>query len=171
MDANQIKQSNPRRSPRLMAGIILILLGAVALLQRWANVDSYATLLLGLGMLAWGSAAHKGGWIIPGGVLGGIGLGILILSGPWHIPAELRSGVFLLCFALGWFSIAVLTALFARPIAWPLIPGGIMALIGGILLVTNGGIPASDWNLVLAAGLISIGVVLIFFKGRDRKNG
>ena len=170
MDQNSENKINYRRNPRVVAGVILVLLGAATLLQRWLNIGNTIVLLLGLGFLIWGSVSHRTGLIIPGGVLSGIGLGILAIQGPWRLPLAGQNGIFLLCFALGWFLITLLTALFTCTQAWALIPGGIMALIGGAILVTNGAFRWLDLNLVYAAILILIGLVLLLFRGRPGKN-
>jgi hypothetical protein len=168
-------ESNPEKKPnfhpnRLIAGVILILAGLTVLLQRWFDISMYAVLLLGIGMLVWGSFSHLKGWIIPGGVLTGIGLGILAMEGPWHFPAELQSGIFLLCFAFGWFLIALLTALFTCFQWWALIPGGIMAVIGGSILVTNGAVNWENLNLFYAGILICVGLFILVFRSRPRKD-
>jgi hypothetical protein len=168
MESNMQKKSNFRPN-RLIGGIILILAGLAVLLQRWFDIGMYAVLLLGVTMLVWGSLSRETGWIIPGGVLTGIGLGILAMEGPWHFPAQLQSGIFLLCFAFGWFLITLLTALFTCAHWWALIPGGIMAALGGSLLVTNGAIHWEDLNLFYAGVLICIGLFLLVFKSRSRK--
>ena len=155
---------------RIAAGVILIVLGTATLLQRWLDSGNYIVLLLGLGMLIWGSLSHKTGLIIPGGVLTGIGLGILAIQGPWHFPFDGQNAIFLLCFALGWFLITLLTALFTCTQWWALIPGGIMALIGGTILVTNGAFRWMDLNLVYAAILIVVGLILLVFRGGTKKN-
>jgi uncharacterized membrane protein HdeD (DUF308 family) len=164
------KKPRPRWDNRLAAGVLLILFGAAALLQRWFDIGSFVVLLLGLFMLVWGVISRRTGWIIPGGVLTGIGLGILALEGPWQFPAPDQDAVFLLCFAFGWFLIAILTAVFTSPQWWALIPGGIMALIGSGILVTNGAIPWKDLSLVYAAILIAVGLFLILRKGRPGKD-
>jgi hypothetical protein len=169
MDPILEKKINNRTNHRLVAGIVLILFGATVLLQRWFDVSTYVVLLLGCAMLVWGSITHRSGWIIPGGVLSGIGLGILVMEGPWHFPIELQNGVFLLCFAFGWFLITFLTALFTCTQWWALIPGGIMAIVGGSILMTNGAVRWDDLNLVYAAILIIIGLILLVYKGRARK--
>jgi len=172
MEPNLEQKTNRRYTGGLIAGIILILMGISALLEQWFDIGMYVVLLLGAAMLVWGSYSRQGGWIIPGGVLSGIGLGILALEGPWHFPMVLQSGIFLLCFAFGWFTITALSALFTTcTIWWALIPGGIMALLGGSILVTRGAIRWEDLNLVYAGILICIGLVLLIFKGRSRKNG
>jgi len=164
------KKITRRHNSRIAAGIILIVFGAATLLQRWLDIGNYIVLLLGLGMLIWGSLSHKTGLIIPGGVLTGIGLGILAIQGPWHFPFDGQNAIFLLCFALGWFLITLLTALFTCTQWWALIPGGIMALIGGTILVTNGAFRWMDLNLVYAAILIVVGLILLVFRGGTKKN-
>ncbi len=127
MDTNLEKKPRSHHHRGVASGIILILIGSAILLQRWLGVENYIVLLLGLTMLVWGSVSHKGGLIIPGGVLTGIGLGILAMQGPWQFPPADQNGVFLLCFALGWFLITALTALFtctsggrsSREGSWP----------------------------------------------------
>ena len=170
MDPISEKKVNHRCNHRIAAGVILVLFGAATLLQRWLDIGNYIVILLGLGMLIWGSVSRRSGWIIPGGVLTGIGLGILAMQDPWQFPVADQSGVFLVCFALGWFLITLLTALFTCTQLWALIPGGIMALIGGGILVTNGTIRWMDLNLVYAVILIVIGLILLVTRGRVKKN-
>ena len=45
-----------------------------------------------------------------------------------------------------------------------------MAVIGGSILVTNGAVRWEDLNLVYAVILISIGLVLLVYRGRAKKN-
>ena len=170
MEPNYENKINRRRNHRIVAGVILVLFGLATLLQRWLDIGNYIVIVLGAGMLVWGSVTHRSGWIIPGGVLSGIGLGILAMQGPWQIPIADQNGVFLLCFAMGWFLITLLTALFTCTQWWALIPGGIMALIGGSILVTNGAIRWMDLNLVYAFILIVIGLILLVFRGREKNN-
>ena len=170
MDTNLQKKIDNRRNHRLAGGVVLILFGLASLLQRWFNIGNYLVLLLGLGMLAWGSVSRRTGWIIPGGVLAGIGLGILATEGRWFFPHADQNGIFLVCFAFGWFLITGLTAIFTCIQWWALIPGGIMVLIGGSILATNGVVRWQDLNLVYAIILIFIGLVLLAYRGRPRKN-
>jgi hypothetical protein len=170
MDSNPEKKINNRHNHTIAIGVVLILFGTATLLQRWYDIGNYIILLLGAGMLVWGSVSHRSGWIIPGGVLTGIGLGILAMQGPWQFPAVDQNGIFLLCFACGWFLITILTALFTCIQWWALIPGGIMALFGTGILVTNGAVRLEDLNLVYAFILISIGVGLLVYRGKPKKN-
>lgn len=170
MDTNLEKKIDNRRNHRIVAGVILILFGLASLLQNWLDIGNFIVLLLGLGMLVWGSVSRRTGWIIPGGVLTGIGMGILAEEGHWFFATADQSGVFLVCFALGWFLITLLTALFTCTQWWALIPGGIMAVIGGSILVTNGTVRWQDLNLVYAILLLFIGLFLIAYKGRPKKS-
>jgi hypothetical protein len=170
MNSNPEKKINNRHNHYIAIGVVLILFGTATLLQRWFDIGNYIVLVLGVGMLVWGSVSHRGGWIIPGGVLTGIGLGILAMQGPWQFPAVIQNGIFLLCFAFGWFLITILTALFTCTQWWALIPGGIMGLFGASILVTNGAVRWEDLNLVYAFILISIGLVLLVYRGRPKKN-
>ena len=96
----------------------------------------YLVLAAGVGMLALGSLLRKTAWIIPGGVLSGIGLGIVLSEGPWKFPVARQSGLFLLCFALGWFLITLLSRFTtSRTQWWALVPGGIMTALGCIILI------------------------------------
>jgi hypothetical protein len=170
MDTNLERKTNDRRNHRIAAGVILIVFALASLLQRWLDIGNYIVLVLGLGMLIWGSVSCRTGWIIPGGVLTGIGLGILAEEGHWFIATVDQGGVFLVCFALGWFLIALLTGIFTRTQWWALIPGGVMAIIGGGILVTNGAVRWQDLNLVYAIVLFCVGLFLVAYKGRSLKS-
>lgn len=125
---------------RIVGGIALIALGLIALAAQFIDFGETAGLLIvpGLGVifLLWGLLARQSAFLIPGGILGGIGLGILLITGPYEIAnEELQGGVFMLAFAFGWFLIPILSTIFTGDNHWwALIPGGIMALIGGGLL-------------------------------------
>ena len=170
MDTNLEKKIDNRRNHRFAAGVVLIVFGGASLLQRWLDIGNIIVLILGLGMLAWGSISHRTGWIIPGGVLTGIGLGILAQEGHWFFPLADQNGVFLICFAIGWFLITLLSSLFTCTQWWALIPGGIMAVIGSSILVTNGAVRWEDLNLVYAIILLSAGLFLLAYKGRSKKD-
>jgi len=170
-----MNQIEPNRTDRhrhgIAAGIILVMLGISMLFSRWLALDlgQYLALLLGLAMLAWGMFSHSGGWIIAGGILTGIGTGVLVFNGPWHIAGEYQPGLFLLCFALGWFLIPLLTRLFTPcTYWWPFIPGGIMALIGCALLFVHGAMREDVVNVLQAALLILAGLYLVFRRPRVR---
>ena len=160
------------RPQRVAGGVILILAGITLLLARFLDIGMFLVLLLGAAMLVWGAISRTVGWIIPGGVLSGIGLGILALEGPFKL-ADLadvpRGGVFMLCFALGWFLITLISRLVGcETMWWALIPGGIMAVIGGAMLLGGAWLKLLELsNLLWPAALILVGLALIF---RTRRN-
>ena len=135
---------------RWLTGIALIAIGMLVLVVQFAKSETLGLLLLpGLGLifLLWGSLARSVGLFIPGGVLSGIGLGVYLTAGPLsYLEGEAEGAVFLLAFAAGWGLITLLSALVCRETHWwPLIPGGIMALIGGALLAGGPGLTALEW--------------------------
>jgi hypothetical protein len=127
----------------LAGGLILVTIGLIALAGQFINFDSFPDLemfivpAIGIVLLLWGIITRQAGPIIPGGIMSGIGLGIVLIASPFEIvsPAN-EGGIFMLSFALGWVLITVLTAVFTpRTHFWPLIPAAIMALVGGTVLV------------------------------------
>ena len=170
MDQNETRKID-RQAHGIVGGIVLMLIGLAMLLSHWLRLDvgEYGLLLLALGMLAWGAYSHAHGWIIAGGILSGIGIGILVFNGPWEIASQYQPGVFLLCFALGWFLIPLFTRLFtACTIWWAFIPGGIMAIIGCALLIVHGSMQQDVVNVLQAALLILAGLYLVLRKSRVR---
>ena len=152
-----------------IGGVLLIVTGLFFLLNQFFDLpglDSlaiYFVLALGLFFLAWGVVSREDGLMIPGGILTGIGLGIALIAGPLEIAdGEASGGVFMGAFALGWVLITVFTALFTDETHWwPLIPGAIMALISGALLVSGPFAVALEWlgklwPLALIAGGIAV---------------
>jgi len=170
MDERIERKPLNQRAIRLTAAIVLILVGLTALLSNLFNFELYLVLLIGVCLLVWGIFSHRSGRIIPGSVLSGIGLGILALQGPWNLALsdKGRSGFFMLCFALGWFLITALTCLVtSKTLWWPLIPGGIMAVTGMVLLINN------QWflnflNLIWPVVLILVGLYLVLVWSRSK---
>jgi hypothetical protein len=169
-----MKQTNtiPANRNALIGGLILIFGGALALAgqvvpDNWGlNFGLLVLLGLGVAFHIAGLLTRQAGWFIPGGILSGIGAGVALVDGPLarFVPAGLLpgddGGLFMLAFAGGWFLIVLTTALFTDETQWwPLIPGGIMALIGlaagfGSIFETVLSLLGRAWPLALiAAGL------------------
>ncbi len=86
-----------QRRGALIGGLILILGGLLAFAGQYIP-DSWGLhfallVLLGLGaaFLAAGILTREAGWIIPGGILSGIGAGVALVDGPLtrFVPAGL----------------------------------------------------------------------------------
>ncbi len=130
----------------LIAGLILVLVGVLALFRNWLPFDlaqfftTYLFLILGLAFIVAGIYTREAGWLIPGGILTGLAAGFAFLIGPLagYVSDEAGAGVFLLGLAGGFALITVLTLLFTREhFWWALIPAAVLALVG--LAVGYGG--------------------------------
>ncbi len=157
-------------------GMILIGIGVLFLVSRWFDFsgvsDSWGFFLLpalGLFFLIWGIVTREGGLMIPGGILSGVGWGsVLVESNLFSGAAE--GGVFLVSLGLGFASIALVTALFAKKKhMWSLIPGGILVSIGGAILF--GGVLMTLLTLVgkfWPVILIIVGIATILKANRQQ---
>lgn len=158
------KQKN--LSSSMTTGIVLIAVGISWLLFRLIDQPNLFPLFLGAGFLIAGSLTRKPGLIIPGGIVGGVGLGILAvennLFGSLNEPAE--GAAFLIAFSLGWFSIPLFSRLFCRQTEWwAFIPGSIIALVGVLILGGETGLQILQWignywpvSLIIIGGYVLI---------------
>lgn len=131
-----------RKRNRSAAGIALIAIGLLVLvgqLTAWTNMVWLVLPALGLIFLAWGLVTRNFGLMVPGCILGGLGLGLFTMIGPLSDTlAWAQPSVFLFCFAAG-FALISLFSLFMDDHFhwWPLIPAAIIALVG-VALITGG---------------------------------
>jgi hypothetical protein len=125
-DTPDSSPADPLRRRRI-AGLVLLIIGGLTLLDRSWSIDlgESAPLVLGLIFLVWALGARKCGLLIPGGILTGIGAGLLLRD------VYGGNSTFLFCFAGGWVLITLLSLIaFRRWVWWPLIPAGAMAFSG-----------------------------------------
>lgn len=145
--------------PMIPGGILAgISLGAWATTLPMVQGDAEGGAFLLSFALGWYSIIALTAWftdetqwwpLIPAGILGGIGAGVVAMN-TFAVRGDAEGGVFLLSFALGWFSITALSALLTKePQWWAAIPGTILAVIGAAVLM--GGVAlqtlevVSDW--------------------------
>jgi hypothetical protein len=124
-------------------------------------------LLLGGVFLIWGWNRKKIGLVIPGCVLATVGPGISIAWSKSTDPQGLiETGVMLVWFSLGWFLITVISrVLYKKFTWWPLIPGGVLAMVGWGLYI--GGNPSNALGFVGntgSIGLIIFGIYLLLLR-------
>ncbi len=158
----------------IIGGILLVLFGLLALSGQFVNFGELVGLLIvpgiGLIFLIAGIVARQPGFLIPGGILSGIGAGILLIEGPFaHVKGDAEGGIFLLAFAAGWVLITVTTAVFSKQTHWwPLIPGSILALIGGGLL--TGGLMQGVLEIVgkIWPIFLILGGIYILYRGSQQ---
>lgn len=164
--STNVTPSSERREA-VIGGTLLVAIGLLVLLVQNIKTESLGLLFLpalgGLFLVA-GILGRQVGFIIPGGILTGIGMGVVLTQNPaLAVTDTAQGGVFFLGFALGWFLITVLSRVFTRdPQWWALIPGTIMALIGGALMLGGTALNVLEfagrwWPLILVA----LGLVII----------
>jgi hypothetical protein len=150
------------------------LLGSWFLLTPLKPVDYVLYLPAGLGVifLICGVLTRKFGLIIPGCILASVGPGIFFAWGVAGEPNGLsQTGIMLVTFALGWG----LITLFSRVttdgfVWWPLIPGGILAMVGWGLYI--GGNPNNALSFIGntgSVGLVIFGVYLLLWRNDIRR--
>lgn len=142
------------------SGWVIIAVGIPFLLAQLSLLDFVFWVVTGVGsgLLIWGLGRKWIGLIIPGSILSTIGAGIYFAWAKATTSAGLsETGIMLVWFALGWGAIIVFFRIInARFIWWPLIPGGIMAVVGWGLY--SGGSPNAALSFIGNTG--SIGVLI-----------
>lgn len=145
----------------LIPGGIFLGFGCVFIFTNLRLVDFVLFLSLGIVIpfLIWGVASRLLGLIIPGSILAGIGPGVYVAWGKIGEPNGLtQTGIMLVCFALGWMLITLFSKFITNKIIWwPLIPGGILAMVGWGLYI--GGDPDNAASFIGNTG--SIALVLV----------
>ena len=158
--------SSERRNA-VVGGVVLVAIGLLVLVAQNVKTESLGLLFLpalgGIFLIA-GIIGRQVGFLIPGGILTGIGVGAILEQNAMAAGnGTVQGGAFLLGFAGGWFLITVLSKIFTSHTQWwPLIPGGIMVLIGGGLLLGGAALNVLEfagrwWPLILVA----VGLVII----------
>lgn len=151
----------------LVGGVALILIGLLTLAGQVFEMENLGLLVLpalASIFLVWGLITRTFGLIIPGGILAGIGLGAILVERSWMPMTEMaQGGVFLLSFAAGWVLITLLSPFVSkRLIWWPLIPGGILAAIGAMLLAGETGVKMLELlSYAWPVALIVLGLYLV----------
>lgn len=158
----------------VLTGTILAAIAAVFLFTDLALVDFVFFIVTGTGLalLVWGVVDHLFGLIIPGSLLVGIGPGI---NYAWGIPltesALANTGIMLVWFAFGWALIVLFSRLIlSKFVWWPLIPGGVLAMVGwGLYIGGNPGSALSFIGNTGSVGLIIIGLYLLLLRNGIRR--
>ena len=150
---------------QLVFAVILIAIGIVGLVARFwqptPDMGGWIVAAIGLGFLAGFAFTRHYGYLVPGGILTGLGIGIVVSQTVAWTTSEGEGGGVVLGLGLGFISIAVIGNLLRleRSTWWALIPGGILATVGSALLVGNGAVQLLDW---WGVGLIAIGLIVVW---------
>jgi hypothetical protein len=142
-----------------IGGVVLIAIGVAFLLgQLLPNAGRFVPLLVGLSFLAVFLVTRAYGFLVPAGIVTGVGVGIALAV---EDQGRVGGGLFLVSLGLGFIAIVILGALFRlrENHPWPLVPGGILCTIGLITLAGTryGDVARYAWPAVLIAlGLLFV---------------
>jgi hypothetical protein len=142
-----------------VAGLVIAGLGLFFLAgQVEPDIWQYVPLIIGLALLGVFVLRREYGFLVPGSILTGVGIGIVLERAA--VSGDAGGGVMMLSLAGGFLGIWVLGSIYRLPQNhwWPLIPGGILTLIGLALFV---GDEAQDllrfWPIIL----VVIGAIVL----------
>ncbi len=164
-------------NPRVMTGVVVIALGVVMLIASLTDsqlVGQMIVLLLGVIFLTWGVMVRHPAPLIPGCILTGLGVGIVLSQ--WlftNISGQAQGGIVTLCLGLGFLLIMPAQQFVTRQTAhwWPLIPGGILTLTGFGLLLGDAGVTMLTWmGRLWPLALIAVGGALLYQALRSHRS-
>jgi hypothetical protein len=170
---NNTPETKPERDPvrsRRVAAFVLLAVAGFALFREYIPIGwrEGGLALLGIMFVVWAGLARNAGLLVPGGILTGIGVGIVLRH-------EFGPAAFLFSMAGGFLLVSLLSlAMFgkAKSTWWTVFPAGGLAFAG---LVQTAGPDVREW--LRAVGpvwpyiLIAIALWLLFTKPRSRDNG
>jgi hypothetical protein len=154
----------------IRGGLVLILVGVAFLAANLIPaLVAYVPLLIGLGLLLLFAIRRSYGLLVPAGIVTGVGLGIFLAT---RLAEPSAGAAFLWSLGGGFLAIWLLGLLFRLPENhwWPLIPGGILILVGGaaaestlardsLVLLGNW------WPLILVA--VGLMILVQHYRGED----
>jgi hypothetical protein len=161
-----------RRAMAWWALFVATISGAISinfLLSRQSVLNYVFTISIAISIvfLLWGTRKRQLGMLIPGLLIVTIGIGIFFAwNGRIHPKGLQETGTMLVWFALGWILITVVSKIFSKKFVWwPLIPGGVLAMVGsGLYIGGNPGNALGFFQNTGSIGLIMFGVYLILLK-------
>ena len=152
------KGAGTDRRDRIVFAVILIVVGAVGLVSQVVDLPEstggWIVLLIGLGLLGAFTYTRQYGYLIPAGIMTGLGAGIIASESLAFANDEATGGAVVLGLGLGFLAIWLIGTVMdvANNHWWPIIPGGILAVVGGALLIGGEAVNLLDyWGLVIIA--------------------
>ncbi len=159
---------------RIVLAIILIVVGVVSLASQMfefsTDVGGLVVTVIGLGLLAAFAYTRQYGYLIPAGIMTGLGVGIIASESFAFVDEQTTGGAIVLGLGVGFLAIWVIGGIMrlAQNHWWPLIPGGILAVVGGALLLGGDAVKVLDyWGVAI----IAVGLFVLwrgFVEGRAR---
>ena len=98
----------------LVGGLLLVVFGILAFVAQFVDFSDWAGLMVlpvigGVFILA-GIFSRNAGFIIPGGIISGVGLGAFLIDGPLsQVEGDVEGGIFLVAFSSD-ISVSIATA-------------------------------------------------------------
>jgi hypothetical protein len=140
---------------RQLAGVLLIALGVAQLVISLTGTGVELVVALGgVAFLAAFLATRAYGFLVPGGVLTGVGVGLFLLARGQSF-AVLQLGL-----AAGFLAIPLLQLLTGAPRErgwwWPLLPAGILGVLGAATLVDAQLVTLGLPGLLVLAGIVAV---------------
>jgi uncharacterized membrane protein len=164
----EIRNDRNRNSGAYVGATLLIVLGLSALVANlWGSKYGYESIPLAIGVafLVAYALTHQYGFLVPGGILSGVGAGLLASS---LINASDAGPYVVIGGGVGFLLIFCIDMLVSRAAMrwWPVIPGGLMVLIGTGTAGENQDVlrQFEVWSPVV---LIAIGVLILFARLRQ----
>jgi hypothetical protein len=159
---------------RIALAVILIVVGVVGLASQMfefsTDTGGLIVAIIGLGLLGAFAYTRQYGYLIPAGIMTGLGVGIIASESITFVDDQTASGAIVLGLGVGFLAIWVIGRLMrvAQNHWWPLIPGGILAVVGGALLLGGDAVKVLDyWGVAI----IAVGLFVLwrgFVEGRSR---
>lgn len=166
----EIQRDSGRNSGAYVGATILIVIGVCALVANLGGstyVYESIPLAIGVAFLVAYALTRRYGFLVPGGILSGVGAGVLtssILNVSDGGPYVLIGG------GIGFLLIFCVDALVSRSTArwWPVIPGGLMLLAGGGTLSQSNDF-RRQFEIIAPLLLIGLGVLILLSRTRQTK--
>lgn len=163
------KQQGTRNTGAYVGAAILILVGLAALAAN-LGADTYVyesiPLVIGVAFFVAYAVTRKYGFLVPAGILSGLGIGILAPS-LLNVTDQQAAPYVLAGIGLGFISIFAIDVLVTRTAVrwWPLLPGGVLVVIGSSASVANQQI-SDQFRIVVPVLLIVLGVSILLASRR-----
>ena len=149
---------------RVVFALILIVVGLAGLasqfLETTPDLGGWVVLFIGLIFIGAFTYTRQYGFLVPGGIMSGLGVGILVEQSV-TLSGEASGGVIVTGLAAGFLAIWVIGSLAKAQgnHPWPLVPGVILAAVGGALLVGGQALDLLEWWGVV---LVAFGLYLLW---------